>query len=166
MLQFIVVSGEDLEFVDVNQDEMPGETWDSFESSDFYDSFNNQATHVESAATSTTNMNNMKHESDMKGESSAFNENDNTDAFSENDEMCEWSEQEQNSKQSTLLYRGGFFRFLRKEGSIVRAECLSCKERNEYSGQRWSNSNFLKHMHVRSFPANSTVSNINEILFL
>lgn len=158
MLQFIVVSGEDLEFVDVNQDEMPGETWDSFESSDFYDSFNNQATHVESAATSTTN---MKHESDMKGESSAFNENDNTDAFSENDEMCEWSEQEQNSKQSTLLYRGGFFRFLRKEGSIVRAECLSCKERNEYSGQRWSNSNFLKHMHVRSFPANSTVSNIN-----
>lgn len=107
------------------------------------------------------------HSDNTTVESSAFNENEihndndneneNADAFSENDETSEWNDQdqEQNSKQSTLLFRGGFFRFLRKEGTIVRAECLSCKQGNEYSGQRWSNSNFLKHMSVRSTSSNS-----------
>lgn len=46
--------GEDLEFVEVNQDEMPGETWDSFESSDFYENFDTHQANTQSAATSTT----------------------------------------------------------------------------------------------------------------
>lgn len=46
--------GEDLEFVEVNQDEMPGETWDSFESSDFYEHFDTHQANTQSAATSTT----------------------------------------------------------------------------------------------------------------
>lgn len=45
---------EDLEFVEVNQDEMPEETWDSFESSDFYENFDAHQVSTQSAATSTT----------------------------------------------------------------------------------------------------------------
>lgn len=49
---FFSLLGEDLEFVDVHQDDLAGETWDSFESSDFYENLDNQQ--AESAATSTT----------------------------------------------------------------------------------------------------------------
>lgn len=43
-----------MEFVEVNQDEMPGDTWDSFESSDFFDNLDTTQAHTGSAATSTT----------------------------------------------------------------------------------------------------------------
>lgn len=46
-----------MEFVDVNQDEIPGETWDSFESSDFYEHLENGQTQSETAASSTTKTN-------------------------------------------------------------------------------------------------------------
>lgn len=38
----------------MHQDELPGETWDSFESSDYYENVDSQQMHAESAATSTT----------------------------------------------------------------------------------------------------------------
>lgn len=50
-------TGEDLEFVDVNQDEIPGETWDSFESGDFYENMDNQQPLAETTASSTTKTN-------------------------------------------------------------------------------------------------------------
>lgn len=43
-----------MEFVEVNQDEMPGNTWDSFESSEFYDNLDSVQEQFESTATSTT----------------------------------------------------------------------------------------------------------------
>lgn len=48
--------GEEMEFIDVNQDDMPDDTWDSFESSfDFNEEDSNiQQANIESAATSTT----------------------------------------------------------------------------------------------------------------
>lgn len=53
--RFSPVLGEEMEFVEVNQDECPGNTWDSFESSEFYDNLDGGAQeHFESAATSTT----------------------------------------------------------------------------------------------------------------
>lgn len=56
--------GEDLEFVAVGNDEMnedlAGETWDSFESSDYYENLDNLQTHNE-AATSTTRTTKHRH---------------------------------------------------------------------------------------------------------
>lgn len=47
-----------MEFVEVNQDEIPGNTWDSFESSEFYDNLDDgggdEQENFETAATSTT----------------------------------------------------------------------------------------------------------------
>lgn len=43
-----------MEFVEVNQDEIPGDTWDSFESSEYYDNLEGIQEQFESAATSTT----------------------------------------------------------------------------------------------------------------
>lgn len=43
-----------MEFVEVNQDEIPGDTWDSFESSEYYDNLDGTQEQYESAATSTT----------------------------------------------------------------------------------------------------------------
>lgn len=40
----------------MNQDD-PGETWDSFESADFYEHLNNGQAHAETAASSTTRSN-------------------------------------------------------------------------------------------------------------
>lgn len=57
MLQFFwdfLDLGEEMEFVEVNQDEMPDDTWDSFESFDSIDDTDVQQTITESAATSTT----------------------------------------------------------------------------------------------------------------
>lgn len=70
--------------------------------------------------------------------------NDAADAGSSNDDANEHS-------QKTLLFRGGFFRFLKRDGVTARAECLNCKSGNVYSGHIWSNSNFLKHLSVRFF---------------
>lgn len=47
-------SGEEMEFVEVNQDGLPDDTWDSFESFDFNDGGDVQQTNTGSAATSTT----------------------------------------------------------------------------------------------------------------
>lgn len=46
--------GEEMEFVDVNEDDMPDDTWDSFDSFDFNDDLDIPQTNIESAATSTT----------------------------------------------------------------------------------------------------------------
>lgn len=47
-----------MEFVEVNQDEMPSDTWNSFESSDFFEDLDTTQAHTGSAsaaaATSTT----------------------------------------------------------------------------------------------------------------
>lgn len=48
-----------------------------------------------------------------------------------------------------LLFSGEFFRYLKRDGVIVQAECLNCKSGNVYNGHMWSNSNFLKHLSVR-----------------
>lgn len=76
-------------------------------------------------------------------ESSSFNEN--ADAVSENDESNEWNE---SNRRMPLLFRGGFFRYIKRDGVTVRAECLSCKPGNVYSGHVYSSSNFLKHLNV------------------
>lgn len=51
---FFFYLGEEMEFVEVNQDEIPGDTWDSFESSEYYDNLDGTQEQYESAATSTT----------------------------------------------------------------------------------------------------------------
>lgn len=51
---FFCYAGEEMEFVEVNQDEIPGDTWDSFESSEYYDNLDGTHEQYESAATSTT----------------------------------------------------------------------------------------------------------------
>lgn len=66
------------------------------------------------------------------------------DAGNSNDGMIEWSE----NSRKPLLFRGGFFRFLKREGVTVRAECLNCRSGNVYSGHTRSNSNLLKHLSV------------------
>lgn len=57
IIKFAIIffhSGEEMEFVEVNQDEFPDNTWDSFESSDFFDNLDMPHANTESAATSTT----------------------------------------------------------------------------------------------------------------
>lgn len=48
------IKEEEMEFVEVNQDEMPGDTWDSFESDNIFDNLDISQANTESAATSTT----------------------------------------------------------------------------------------------------------------
>lgn len=49
------ILGEEMEFVEVGQDEMPGNTWDSFESSEFYNNLDDGAQeHFDAAAATST----------------------------------------------------------------------------------------------------------------
>ncbi|XP_055309472.1 uncharacterized protein LOC129573192 isoform X2 [Sitodiplosis mosellana] len=138
------IKSEDLEFVDVNQDEMPGETWDSFESSDFYENLDNHQPHAETAASSTTKTIPPKW-------TEIYESGSNNDAMyggDSNDESNEYSDSRMyhDSRRPPLLFRGGFFRFLKRDGVSVRAECLNCRHGNVYSGHMWSSSNFIKHL--------------------
>lgn len=74
--------------------------------------------------------------------------NDTMCAGDSNDESIEYNDR---NKRPPLLFRGGFFRFLKRDGVSVRAECLSCKYGNVYSGHMWSSSNFIKHLSVSSW---------------
>ena len=67
-----------------------------------------------------------------------------------NDESNEYSDSRKynDSRRPPLLFRGGFFRFLKRDGVSVRAECLNCTHGNVYSGHMWSSSNFIKHLSV------------------
>lgn len=77
----------------------------------------------------------------MTFESNKFNE-------ATDDEQSSANESNDNFPKQ-LLFRGGFFRFLKKDGDTLQAECLNCKSGNVYNGHMWSNSNFLKHLSVR-----------------
>lgn len=61
------------------------------------------------------------------------------------DELIEWNEKH----HKPLLFRGGFYRFLRRDGVTIRVECLNCHKGNVYIGHSRSNSNLLKHLRVR-----------------
>lgn len=133
-----------MEFVEVNQDEMPDDTWDSYESSfDFNDDLDAQQANTESAATSTTKnlASTSRHgiSDDVTFEPNKFNDADDeqNSAYGSND-----------YEPKQLLFRGGFFRFLKRDGVTVQAECLNCKKGNVYNGHTASNSNFLKHLNV------------------
>lgn len=58
------IKSEDLEFVEVDQDEMnddlQGEMGDSYDSSDYFENIDNLQTYSESAATSTTRISNKR----------------------------------------------------------------------------------------------------------
>lgn len=87
---------------------------------------------------------------DLTYEASSFNAD--ADAYPDadarssiaDDDPNEWCE----SSRKPLLFRGGFFRFLKRDGVTVRAECSNCKSGNVYSGHTRSNSNLLKHLSV------------------
>lgn len=71
--------------------------------------------------------------------------NDSFEAGGSNDES---NESHAHRKRVPLLFRGGFFRLVGKDGMNIKAECLICKHGHVYSG-RDSNSNFVKHLAVR-----------------
>ncbi|XP_031635544.1 uncharacterized protein LOC116348631 [Contarinia nasturtii] len=138
------IKSEDLEFVDVNQDDddMQGETWDSFESSDYFEGLDNSQMDTEAAATSTTTRMQTRDEPNHDNESSS-------DSIDES-----FDYQENWVRRAPLLFRGGFFRFIKRDGVTIRAECLNCKHGNVYSGHIASSSNFVKHlsrMHPKMF---------------
>lgn len=76
-------------------------------------------------------------------ESGAYN-----DAMSPTHSNDESNDPSDKGRRPPLLFRGGFFRFLKRDGVSVRAECLNCKYGNVYSGHMWSSSNFIKHLSV------------------
>lgn len=104
---------------------------------------------------------------DLTYEASSFNVDADADAGSSNadDDPIEWSE----SSRKPLLFRGGFFRFLKRDGVTVRVECLNCKAGNVYSGHTRSNSNLLKHLSVscssKLSPIQLLISNKHALLF-
>ncbi|XP_055307774.1 uncharacterized protein LOC129571921, partial [Sitodiplosis mosellana] len=104
------IKSEDLEFVDVNQDEMPGETWDSFESSDFYENLDNHQPHAETAASSTTKTIPPKW-------TEIYESGSNNDAMYGGDSNDESNEYSESSRRPPLLFRGGFFRFIKRDGA-------------------------------------------------
>lgn len=76
-------------------------------------------------------------------DSSAF---ENMYADDSNDEPIDRSENK--NRREPLIFRGGFFRFIQKDGVSLRAECLSCQNGNTYCGHMGSTSNFTKHLNV------------------
>ena len=75
------------------------------------------------------------------------------DAFAESMGSCSSNDDRlgvQDYRGRGLLFRGGFFRFIRQEGFNIKAECLNCKQGNLYSARNNAGSNFVKHLSVRN----------------
>lgn len=133
-----VIKSEKLEFVDVNQDDL-FDTMDTWSGSDQFD----ESEHFGGETSSRVN--------DQSVSSSNYilpkvdvNDSDTI----QSDDYSQGTAHE-SKLESSLLFRKGFYRLIRREGDAVYAKCLKCETENVKIGRK-SNSNFLSHLKVRS----------------